>query len=107
MPTAPHDISDLFLAPVALEIDRNLSDLGKLDLRGLALRVALESDRPDHTREQRESGLLTTVTHLIDMRGWAASWDPRGLRLSHAGHTLVLGVPATFERYLAHDPAHA
>ena len=102
MPTAPHDLVDLFLAPVALEVDKNINDLGKLDVRGLALRVALESDRPDHTREQRESGLITTITHLVDLRGWQVTWDARGIRLSHAGHTLVLGVPKTFEQFVHH-----
>ena len=35
MPTAPHDISDLFLAPVALEIDRNQTPIMKPTMRAM------------------------------------------------------------------------
>jgi hypothetical protein len=40
------------------------------------------------------------VTHLLDRHEWEFSWDARGLRLTHAAHTLVLGVPPVFVDYL-------
>jgi hypothetical protein len=52
----------------------------------------------------REEALIRTVTHLIDGHDWKFSWDPRGLRLTHDAHTLVLGVPAVFLAYLQDSP---
>ena len=104
MATRPHDITDLYLAPVALAVDARIEELGHLDMERLAYEVALESDSPDFTRAMREEALLRTVTHLIDTHDWEFSWDPRGLRLSHDAHTFVLGIPAVFRAYLEDSP---
>jgi hypothetical protein len=104
MATRPHDIADLYLAPVALTVDARIEELGRLDSKGLADEVALESDSPDFTRQMREGGLIRTITHLIDTHDWAFSWDARGLRLTHDAHTLVLGIPAVFRDYLENTP---
>lgn len=101
MPNLPHDVSDLYLAPVVLAIDAKLDDLATLEPRALAQRVAIESNLPDWSREDRERALLESVQHFIDCRGWTVAWDARGLRLRHAEHTLVLGVPANAVAYLA------
>ena len=100
MATRPHDITDLYLAPVVLAVDARIEELGRLDKSGLAYEVALESDAPDFTRRMREEALIRTVTHLIDSHDWEFSWDPRGLRLAHDAHTFVLGIPAVFVDYL-------
>jgi hypothetical protein len=104
MADRPHDITDLYLAPVALAVDARIEELGHLDKDGLAYEVALETDSPDFTRQIREDALIRTVTHLIDGHDWEFSWDPRGLRLSHDAHTLVLGIPAVFLEYLEDNP---
>jgi hypothetical protein len=104
MAERPRDITDLYLAPVALAVDARIEELGHLDKDGLAYEVALESDSPDFTRRIREEGLIRTVTHLIDGHDWEFSWDPRGLRLTHDAHTFVLGVPAVFLEYLEDNP---
>ena len=104
MATRPHDVTDLYLAPVVLAADARIDKLGRLDKDGLAYEVALESDSPDFTRRIREDGLIRTVTHLIDCHGWEFSWDPRGLRLTHDAHTFVLGIPAVFLEYLQDSP---
>lgn len=100
MAPSPHDLSDLYLAPVALGVDARIEELGRLDKAGLAYEVALESDEPDFTRDMREEALIRTVTHLIDRHGWECRWDPRGLRLTHDAHTFVVGIPAVFLEYL-------
>jgi len=100
MATRPHDVSDLYLAPVLLAVDARIDELGKLDKDGLSYEVALESDTPDITRRMREDALIRTVTHLVDTHHWEFSWDPRGLRLTHDTHTFVLGVPPVFLEYL-------
>ena len=104
MATRPHDIPDLYLAPVALAVDARIEELGQLDKERLTYEVALESDSPDYTRQLREEALIRTVTHLIDTHDWQFSWDPRGLRLIHETHTFVLGIPAVFVEYLEGSP---
>lgn len=104
MAPGPHDVSDLYLAPVLLAVDARIEELGKLDKDGLTYEVALESDSPDITRHMREEGLIRTITHMIDAHHWTLSWDPRGLRLTHDAHTFVLGVPAVFLEYLRGSP---
>ena len=104
MTTRPHDMPDLYLAPVALAVDARIEELGRLDKDGLAYEVALESDEPDFTRSMREEALIRTVTHLIDRHEWEFRWDPRGLRLTHDAHTFVLGIPAVFLEYLEDSP---
>jgi hypothetical protein len=96
----PHDVTDLYLAPVLLAVDARIEELGKLDKDGLAYEVALESDMPDVTRTMREEALIRAITHLVDTHHWEFGWDPRGLRLTHDAHTFALGVPAIFIEYL-------
>ena len=100
MASRPHDITDLYLAPVALAVDARIEELGHLDKNKLAYEVAIESDSPAFTRRMREEALIRTITHLMDHHDWKMSWDPRGLRLVHGGHTFVLGIPAVFLEYL-------
>jgi hypothetical protein len=96
MADRPHDVTDLYLAPVLLAVDARIEELGKLDRDRLVYEVALEADSPEFTRQMREEGLIRTITHLIDTHHWTFSWDPRGLRMTHEEHTFVLGVPAVF-----------
>jgi hypothetical protein len=100
MTARPHDVSDLYLAPVVLAIDAKIDELARLNAGQLNDEVALESNTLDITRQMREDALTRTIAHLIDTHHWNLSWDPRGLRLSHDGHTLVLGIPAVFMDYL-------
>jgi len=104
MATRPHDVTDLYLSPVVLAVDARIEELGHLDKDQLDYEVGLESDSPGFTRQMREAGLIRTVTHLIDLHGWEFGWDPRGLRLSHDAHTVVLGIPAVFVEYLEGSP---
>lgn len=104
MAARPHDVTDLYLSPVVLAVDARIEDLGHLSRDQLAYEVAFESGSPDFTRSMREEALIRTITHLIDRHGWEFNWDPRGLRLSHDAHALVLGIPAVFGEYLDGDP---
>jgi hypothetical protein len=100
MADRPHDVTDLYLAPVLLAVDARIEKLGKLDKDDLAYEVALESDIPDITRRMREEGLIKTITHLTETHHWEFSWDPRGLRMTHDAHSFVLGIPAVFRDFL-------
>ena len=105
MSLRPHDRTDLFLAPVALAVDERLRELGELSLEDLNLRVALAANVDTRFAEERVRGLLTTVVHLLDMHDWQVAWDPRGIRLFHADHAIVLGCPENFAAFLATEPA--
>jgi hypothetical protein len=103
MAERPHDVTDLYLAPVLLAVDARIEELGALDEGELAYQVALESDSPDISRRMREEALIKSVTHLVDTHNWKFSWDSRGLRMTHDMHTFVLGVPEVFLNYLGDD----
>ena len=100
MSDRPHDVTDLYLAPVLLAVDARIEELGQLDEGGLAYEVELESDLPGITRQMREEALMRAITHLTDTHHWTFSWDPRGLRLTHHAHTFVLGLPPVCLDYL-------
>jgi len=100
MATRPHDVTDLYLAPVVLAVDARIEELSHLDSDQLEHKVAFQSDSQDYTPHMREEALIGTITSLIDCHGWELRWDPRGLRLTHDVHTLVLGVPAGFRAYI-------
>ena len=104
MTIRPHDVADLYLAPVVLAVDARIEDLGHLDPDQLEHKVAFQSDSQDYTPQLREQALIATITSLTDCHGWEFSWDPRGLRLTHEGHTFVLGVPAGFREYIHGRP---
>jgi hypothetical protein len=107
MTERPHDIADLYLAPVVLNLDANIDELAALSDADLAFRVALVSDEPDWTGELRRDAILRAVEHLVEMHGWTLAWDDRGIRASHGRHSLVLGVPASFHRYVVGAPEGA
>ncbi len=101
MTTTPHDLPDLYLAPVVLELDRRLEAMTGRAVHQLDIDVALATDRQPIDAERRSALMLATLTHLLTMHGWVAGWDPRGLRLSHESHRVVLGLPASVRAYLA------
>ena len=105
MPNPPRDYADLFLAPVALEIDQRLEDVALLDRDTLHKKVVLETNSEAIDRAGRARDVVDSVTHVLDLHGWTAGWDDRGLRLSHHRHTLVLGVPRNLVEYVEELPA--
>ena len=105
MSLRPHDRTDLYLAPVALEVDRRVAELGALTPEELDLRVALAANVDTRFAPERIRGLLTTIVHLLDMHDWQVAWDDRGLRLFHGDHSIVIGCPANFGVFLGVEPA--
>ncbi len=99
----PHDLVDLRLAPVAIELDNALQELGAYNAKSLAYQIMLVTNRsePDlSSAEGRQELLLRTATQFIDLRGWTVTWDPRGVRLRHGGHTVVLGVSHSIRQFV-------
>ena len=100
MAQTPRDITDLFLAPVALQVDHRLDELAQLDRDELHKRVVLDSNNETWERARRARDVVESVTYLLELHGWKAAWDDRGIRLSHSHHTLVLGVPENLRAYV-------
>jgi hypothetical protein len=100
MNTRPHDVSDLYLAPVVLELDHRLDEFEGLSHDEIELRVALETDRQPRDSADRSRLMLLCLTHALETHGWAVGWAPRGLRISHDDHKLVLGIPDSMRTYL-------
>lgn len=97
---APHDVSDLLLAPLALRLDQELEDLAGLTAQELYLRVCLATDRDPHNGDQRRRLLLEMLERFLRTHEWALSWGERGLVLTHDDHRLVLGIPANVRAFL-------
>ena len=103
----PHDIVDLQLAPVALALDQELEILGKLDGEALVQQLLVATNRrleDASNQSEREALVITVVTQAVDMHGWEVACDPRGLRLTHHGHCLVLGIPDSVRAFVESVP---
>ena len=100
MTARPHDITDLYLPPVALELDRRLDQLEGLTAAEIEYQVILETDHKPRDAAARPALVLDMLTRALETHGWELSWVPRGLRVSHAEHHLVLGVPHNVRAYL-------
>jgi hypothetical protein len=100
MPTVPRDYTDLFLAPVALNVEQRLEELGALDREQLHRRIVVDTDREAVDREARTADVVASLTRLLDMHGWVAEWDDRGVRLTSGARSLVLGIPRNVAAYV-------
>jgi len=100
MAQRPHDTTDLYLAPVALEVDARLEELAVLPADDLNYRVALESDIEPGNATERRRALLETVQRGLELHGWTLALHERGLALSHGARAVVLGLPVNLREYL-------
>lgn len=100
MTSRPHDVVDLFLAPVLLEIDANLERLGGLDAVEVANSVELATNAAAQDGPARRAALISAATQLVDLHGWQVDMSDRGLVVSHGAHRVVLGLPRSVIDYL-------
>ena len=70
MADRPHDVTDLYLAPVLLAIDTRIEELGKLDKDGLPTKSRLRATRAITTKQLRQEALITTITTLAETHHW-------------------------------------
>ena len=101
MTRSPHDVADLYLAPVLLAVAERISEMSLLSTEELRRRVAIESNLAEHTEEMREQALLASVGYLLDLHGWELRRHPRGLEVTHGTRHVVLGTPVSFDAYVA------
>jgi hypothetical protein len=100
VPALPHDVPDLYLAPVALAVDALLDELGRVRAEELAARLGSTSHLALATRAQREAALIQTVRLSTTTHHWEVSVDERGLRLHHDRHSVVLGLAPALRDWL-------
>lgn len=96
----PHDATDLYLAPVTLAVDGRLEELALLSPEDLASEIAISTNIDPRSTAERERAVVSAATYPLDLHGWNVSMSPRGLRLFHADHSLVLGLPPNVVEYL-------
>jgi len=83
MTQLPHDLADLYLAPVALKLDGRPDELARLTAHDLGRHVALASKEADWTVEMRRDAVLRTVAHA-----WICTTGPsRGTTAESAFRT--------------------
>lgn len=99
----PHDATDVLLAPVALDLDQQLEQLGALDQAELHFLVALTTDRDPTSVDRRRELLLTSLVRDVDTHGWEVSWHERGLQLEHGDRRVVLGIPSSVRTFVGQD----
>jgi hypothetical protein len=104
----PRSATDLFLAPVAVEIDRNLQRLRDLDPAQIAAELELELDRPEPPaadRGERRARILQAATRNVQLHDWRAAITDDGarLRLDGGSVTLDLGLSASIMHYVDGD----
>jgi hypothetical protein len=100
MTIRPRDLTDLYLSPVAIELDRRLDELAPLPVEEVERKIALSTDREAYGPEARAELFLQGLAHLIPLHGWELEYEPRGVRVRHGDHSLVLGVPDCVREYV-------
>jgi hypothetical protein len=100
MSIRPRDLTDLYLSPVAIELDRRLDELSPLSAQDVEVKVALSTDREASLPSDRIDLFLQSLAHLIPLHGWELAYESRGVRVQHGGHSLVLGVPDCVREYV-------
>jgi hypothetical protein len=100
MPTLPHDLNDLALAPMLLHLDRELASYAGLNVEEMRLRLAAETNQEPHFGPARKACVLEAITRFVDLRGWQPTWTNRGLRLANHSHSVTLGLPPNLASFL-------
>ncbi len=104
----PKSATDLFLAPVAVEIDRNLQRFRDLEPAQIAAELDLELDRPESPtadRNERGARILQAALRNVNLHDWNAAVSDDGARVHLDGGsvTLDLGLSASIMRYVDGD----
>jgi hypothetical protein len=88
----PRYPKDFMLAPVAVEIDRNLERMRDCAPRDVEAELELELDRPamGAGRDERAGLVLRQALRNVDLHGWSAAITPDGARLRIDGGSVSL-----------------
>jgi hypothetical protein len=103
----PKSLQDLSLAPVAVEIDRNLQRLRGKPFSDIELELSLELDAPvewDDPAQRREHVLAFAIRN-VTLHDWDTTLtdDWSAIRLSGGSVTLDVALSRTVEDFLARE----
>jgi hypothetical protein len=100
----PRHGKDMFLAPVAAEIDLNLQRMRDGSARDVLFELELELDRPAMCaeRDERAELVLRDALRNVELHGWTATISGDGCRLHLDGGSvsLDLGLSEGIRRYI-------
>ena len=100
----PKNQKDLMLAPVAVEIDRNLQRLRVDSPYEVLAELELELDRPAMCAEtdERAELVLRQALRDVDLQGWAAtlSHDASRIHLDGGSVSIDLGLSPAITGYI-------
>jgi hypothetical protein len=101
----PHSAADLAMAPVLINIERNLTQLrSSADLQ-FALALDLNDDDSWYSSaEERAQRVLKSATRNVDLHGWTVTPTPdgNGLAVSHGEYTVSIMLGAQIADYVQH-----
>jgi hypothetical protein len=89
----PHSAADLALAPVLINIERNLAPLRDSEDLEYALALALNDDNMwYHSAAERAGRVQEFATRSVDLHGWHVSPSPdlQGLVVEHSDYRVSL-----------------
>ena len=101
----PHDVADLALAPVLINIERNIAQLRESDDLEFALALDLNDDgRRYGTAGERAGRVQDYATREVDLHGWTVTPTPdlQGLAVSHGEYTVSIMLGKQVANYVEH-----
>ncbi len=101
----PHSAADLALAPVLINIERNLAMLRDSDDLEYALALDLNDDGRQYTTAgERAARVQTFATRGVDLHGWTVIPTPdlQGLAVSHGDYTVSVMFGKQLANYVEH-----
>lgn len=100
----PHSAVDLALAPVLIEMERNLERFrGCTDLEFMFALELNDDARWYHTAGQRARRVLRAATRGVDLHGWTVGTTPDlyGLTVGHGDYRVSLMLGKRLADYIA------
>jgi hypothetical protein len=104
----PHSAADLALAPVLINIERNLALLRDSDDLESSLALDLNDDgRRYITAGERAERVQAYATRNVDQHGWTVRPTPdlQGLAVSHGEYTVSVMLGKQVATYVEHGTA--
>jgi len=101
----PHDVADLALAPVLINIERNLAMLRESDDLEFSLAMHLNDDGRQYTTAGGRAGRIQAyATRDVDLHGWTVRPTPdlQGLAVSHGEYTVSIMLGKQVATYVEH-----
>jgi len=101
----PHDVADLALAPVLINIERNLAILRDSDDLDYSLALDLNDDGRQYTTAGGRAGRVQAyATREVDLHGWTVRPTPdlQGLAVSHGEYTVSVMLGKQVANYVEH-----